>query len=152
MSTKSANQPNLPWWPYAKAVTLAVFTQADTMTIRLLLANASCLWALGALHEPSLFDRPMYAVMSQFVDQYVWAMGFMLHFIGVYWRIYDPVSRPIWGLLVNGLGFVLWSICTIATNAAGNGFSPTTALECTLCVASGWALYRTGLNKELTTP
>lgn len=152
MSTKSANQQHLPWWPYAKAVTKSVFTNADTMTIRLLLANASFLWALGALHEPTFFDRPMYAVMSQFGNQYVWSLGFILHFIGVYWRIYDPVSRPFWGLLVNGLGFVLWSICTIAINSSVNGFSPTTALECTLCVASGWALYRTGFDNELTAP
>lgn len=125
---------------------------ADTTTIRIILANASLMWAIASLLDPLAFQRDAYAVLRQVADQSVWAAAFLLHFAGVYWRLFDPVARPIWALVINSYGFAVWFVSTAAVNLAVGGFAPGSALEWTMCMASAWALYRTGLNREIVTP
>jgi hypothetical protein len=131
-------------------VQVALF--ADTTTIRIILANASALWVVAAIADPGAFDRPGFVVMAHLAPMWVWAIGFLLHFAGVYWRLFDPISRPIWALAVNAFGFFLWFTSTAAINLALGTFTPGSALEWTLCGASAWALYRTGLHREIVTP
>jgi hypothetical protein len=129
-----------------------VFSTSDTTTIRLLLANASLLWAAGLLIDQDTFERSGYQVIRAFGGEYAWATWFLLHFVGVYWRLFDPRSRPNWALAVNTFGLFLWLTSTLSINIALGGFTTSTALEWTLCVASAWALFRTGLKKEVVTP
>ena len=82
----------------------------------------------------------------------VWAVLFMLHFLGVYWRTYDPISRPTPALVINSLGFLLWFYTTVSLNFYIGALSPSTALEITMCGASAWALYKTGFGQNERTP
>ena len=160
-------------------VALVVFHYADTTTIRLLLGCASVgysillVWPMfvppitaaycwvfalfGAECMPMtppipLFDRPAYALMAMVPGgEITWAVLFMLHCIGVHWRVIDKTERVGWGLAVNVLGFALWAYSTAAHNIALGQILPSTALEWTLVGFSGWALYRTGLKRELVT-
>lgn len=134
------------------ALVIKVALFADTTTIRIILANASLLWVVASIIDPTAFHRPGFAVMAQLAPLWVWAAGFLLHFVGVYWRLFDPVSRPVWALAVNASGFFLWFTSTAAINVALGSFTPGSALEWTLCGASAWALYRTGLQPEIVTP
>lgn len=135
-------------WPYAKYVTLTVFRNADTITIRLLLAMASIGFAACLLLGDAVFARPGYHLMAKFGNEGAWAFLLMLHFFGVIWRVYDPVERIRWALVINSLGFVLWAVMTLFINLSLGSVTPGTALEWTLVAASGWALYRTGLHGE----
>lgn len=153
-----------------------VARMADTVTIRLLLAWASFLYAVLLLFpgfftliiqglrlvlflpdvlpvDPvEVFERPAYAVMALIPGkEWTWATLFLLHWAGVHWRIVDRRARERWALAVNGLGFVTWAYSTASINISLGTVGPTTALEWVLVGFSGWALYRTGLQKELVT-
>ena len=160
-------------------IAMVVFHHADTTTIRLLLGCASAgygvlllwpaivgpthsayCWAFGLFGSECaplmplvpLFDRPAYALMAIVPGaEWTWAFLFLLHFVGVHWRVIDRTERVNWGLAVNILGFALWAYSTAALNIARGQVLPSTALEWTLVVFSGWALYRTGLTHELVT-
>lgn len=135
-------------WPYAKYVTLTVFRNADTVTIRLLLAMASLGFAVCLVAGDNVFERQGYHFMNKFAGEWTWASLLIVHFVGVIWRVYDPVERIGWALLINALGFVLWAVMTLFINLSLGSITPGTALEWTLVFASGWALYRTGLHGE----
>lgn len=153
----------VPWSRrYCIIIFNLVFRTADTITVRLILAWASIgyslllLWphAVNALHLTEVpvrtyFQRHTYQLMAVIASDWCWAAAFMLHGIGVHWRILDPKERVHWGLAVNILGVLIWAYSTASVNIAWSNIGPTTALEWTMVVASGWALYRTGLTKEL---
>jgi hypothetical protein len=135
-------------WPYIKYVTITILRNADTVTIRVLLALASLGFASCLLLGDNVMLRPGYHLMRKVGNEVVWSALFALHFVGVLWRVYDPRERIGWALLVNAFGFVLWAVMTLCLNLALGSVTPGTALEWTLVCASGWALYRTGLHGE----
>lgn len=143
-------------WIYIKYVTKSVFSAADTSTIRLILAWASLLYGLVLLWSLFIghptFQRPFFALMAWYGPEWAWAALFFIHWFGVHWRLFDVYSRPAWALAVNGLGFMLWFISTLSVNLAAQILTPSTVLEWTMCAASAWALYQTGLKKEAVTP
>lgn len=149
---------------------------ADTVTIRLLLAWASLFYAVCLvvpgfftglvaflrflLFMPSMppldpvpvFERAPYAFMALIPGgEWTWAAFFTIHFLGVHWRIVDKRERVRWALAINCLGFCTWAYSTLSINLAVGTIGPQTALEWVLVAFSGWALYRTGLSKELVT-
>lgn len=139
-------------WDHVRRVTYSVLNDADTTTIRLLLANASCVWAVFVLTNPEVFERPSYDIMRAVAGAQVWSVAFILHFIGVYWRAYDPSPRIALGLVVNGYGFLIWFFTTVSLNYYVGVPSPSTSAELVLCGASAWSLYKTGFNRELISP
>lgn len=144
-------------WIYFKHVTKMIFLGADTSTIRLILAWASLLWAAtlvwSMLTGAPAFQRPFYSLMAWWGNEWVWAAAFTLHFFGVHWRLFDLNPRPLWAWWINLLGLSLWFVSTLSTTLmAPIKFTPGTMLEWTMCAASAWALYRTGLKRELLTP
>lgn len=139
-------------WDHIRRVTYSVFNDADTSTIRILLANASLVWAMFVFFNPAVFDRPAYDIMRTVASGEVWSVAFLLHFAGVYWRTYDPVPRIIPGLIINGYGFMIWFFTTVSLNYYVGSPSPGTAAEFVLCLSSAWALFKTGFNRELISP
>jgi hypothetical protein len=139
-------------WDHIRRVTHSVFNDADSSTIRLLLANASLVWAAIVWFNPAVFERPSYDIMRAVAGHEVWSVAFLLHFLGVYWRTYDPVPRVVQGLIINGYGFMIWFFTTMSLNYYVGSPSPGTSAEFVLCLASAWALYKTGFNRELISP
>src|SRR3984885_858054 len=103
-------------WDHVRRVTYSVFDDADTSLIRVLLANASLLWAAFVIFFPSTFERPSYEIMRTVMPGQWWAYAFLIHFVGVYWRTYDPIPRILAGLIINAYGFVLWFFTTVSLN------------------------------------
>lgn len=134
---------------HVRRVTYSVFDDADTSLIRILLANASVVWAVFVWFNPHVLDRPAYEIMRSVAPANVWAAAFFIHFLGVYWRTYDPVPRILPGLIINGYGFIIWFFTTVSLNYYVGSPSPGTAAELVLCASSAWALYKTGFRKEL---
>lgn len=132
-----------------------VFFTADTITVRLLLAWASIVYAMLLVypvisHGQSLFERPAYALMAIVPgSEWTWAALFLAHGLGVHWRALDPVERVNWGLFVNSLGVFTWTYSTLSLNVALGAVLPGTALEWIMVFSSSWALWRTGLTREL---
>lgn len=137
------------WFLYATYTTKRVFLGADTITIRLLLAWASFFSAISLALDSDKFERPAYAIVQMFGTEHMWAAYFFLHFIGVHWRMLDPVSRPRCALVINAFGFAVWFVSTASLCWAVGNVGITTSMAFTLCIASGWALYRTGLQQEI---
>lgn len=132
---------------YWRGIVELVFYRADTITVRLLLANASILWAVGVMFYPDTFTRRGWEIM-RLVPHWAWALAFMMHGLGVYWRIFESKQRTGWALAVNALGLAVWLLSTILINIAVGEFAVGTSLEWIMCAASAWALYRTGLKSE----
>lgn len=139
------------WFLYVALTTRKIFLGADTTTIRLLLAWSSLMSSLALIADPNKFDGPAYAVVKLFGTEHAWALYFFAHFIGVHWRLYDPVARPRCALAINIFGFAVWFISTMAICWAVGAVGIATSMSLTLCVASAWALYRTGLQREIVT-
>lgn len=134
---------------HVRRVSYSVFEDADTSLVRILLANASVVWAVFVFVNPHVFDRPAYEVMRAVMPGWAWAWAFILHFLGVYWRTYDPVPRVVPGLIINGYGFIIWFFTTVSLNYYVGALTPSTAAELVLCGSSAWALYKTGFKQEL---
>lgn len=134
--------------PYLKYVTLSILHNADTVTIRVILAMASLGFAACLLFGADVFERQGYHLVRKLGTEEWWSVLFVLHFLGVIWRVYDPVERIRWALVINAFGFALWAVMTLLINFSLGAVTPGTALEWTLVFASGWALYRTGLHGE----
>lgn len=139
-------------------VARAIFSLGDTAPVRLLLAWSSGFYAaslaINYAQGTALFDRPAYALMEvvrvgPFHGEWLWAFLFSLHFIGVHWRILDPKERVWAGIMVNFYGFVIWFYSTLSINLSLGVLLPTSSTEWVLILASGWALYRTGLQREM---
>lgn len=129
-----------------------VFMEADTVTIRVLLAWSSFFSAIALLVHPNKFMHPAYQVVAQFGSEHMWAAYFMLHFLGVHWRIFErSKSRPNWALAINTFGFAIWFISTAGICWAAGSVGIATSMSFTLCFASAWSLYRTGLGREVVT-
>lgn len=139
------------WFLYLCLTTRKIFLGADTTTIRLLLAWSSLVSSVSLLADSDKFAGPAYTVVARFGNEYTWAAYFALHFIGVHWRLYDPVARPRAALAINTFGFAVWFISTASICWAVGAVGIATAMSLTLCVASAWALYRTGLQREIVT-
>jgi hypothetical protein len=142
-----------------RLVTLArvFFWYADTTTIRLQLALASLVWAFGLLLGPcdgiqclgagkGLRNLQAVATLN------VWAMMFILHFVGVCWRLIDQRARPRWAIFVNAYGLAIWVYGTISIILGLGRLTAGTSLELVTCFFAAWALCRTGLNEEISTP
>lgn len=142
---------DVPFWPWFRYVTTRIIKHADALTIRLLLATASLFVAVCLAFNMHVMERHGYEVLRVLPAE-VWAALFLLHFGGVVWRTYDYVGRPKWAICINFFGFTVWAVWTLGLNVALGGVTPGTALEWTLVAASGWALYRTGLNDESVSP
>ena len=129
-----------------------LFWNADTSTIRLILAFSSLLMTVTLIIDQEAFERPMYLVMKQYLPATGWAVLFSLHFIGAMWRFFDPVSRIYSALAINIYGLGIWLTSTLFVNVALQGLSPGTSIELINCCFGAWAVYRTGLRKEIVTP
>ncbi len=127
-----------------------VFLGADTVTIRLLLAWASFFSAWSLILDPDKFEAPAYAVVAKFGDEWMWTAYFLAHWIGVHWRVFERSrSRPKWALAINSLGFAIWFVTAVGVSWAVGNVGLNTSLALTMCVASAWSLYRTGLGRDV---
>lgn len=133
-------------------VTKELFWNADTTTIRLILALSSLLFTIGLMATGVDFNFVGYRVMKAMAPKEVWASLFFLHFLGLSWRFLDPIPRIGWALAINGFGLLIWVASTVAINSAFLRFVPGTSVELVLCCFAAWALFRTGLRKEILTP
>jgi hypothetical protein len=104
------------------------------------------------ISNPTQFNTPAFEIMRAVCGERMWSVLFLLHFVGVYWRTYDPVPRILMGLIINSYGFLIWFFMTVSVNLYVGWVSPVTALELTMCAASAWALYKTGFRRELISP
>lgn len=129
-----------------------VFWGAHPTTIRMLLALASMVWGLVLIFEANVLSNWPYQYMLTIAAPWVWGLGFWVHFIGTFWRIFDRKSRVRWALFINGLGCFLWLTLTICINLRAGTFIPSSSLDAVTCVFSVWVLIRTGLGKDVGTP
>lgn len=127
-----------------------VFLNADTVTIRLLLAWASFFSACSLILDDDKFLAPAYSVVARFGTEEMWACYFLLHWAGVHWRIFERSrSRPKWALAVNLLGFCVWFVSAVGVSWSVGNVGINTSLALTMCVASAWALYSTGTKRDV---
>lgn len=144
--------PLSTWITYLKLVTVAVFWRIDTTAIRMLLAGGSVFFALGMFLPLHTFDRPLFRVMAYVATPHIWGWLFIIHALGVFWRIYDPRNRPGWGFAINAYGLGLWIFSTCLMYYAIGEYAPSSALEVAIILAALIALLRTGKNDEVTSP
>lgn len=134
-------------------VNMIILSQTGTVTIRVLLAGASLLFGLLLLfgaHGNTFAMSPLaYGLMAVVTTEKVWAALFILHFFGVAWRVYDPISRPYWAIAVNSFGLFVWGFSTLLINLSIDRITPSTGCEWMMVLASAWALFKTGLGKEV---
>lgn len=128
-----------------------LFWFTDTTLLRLVLGVSSLLFAIALALPDTIFDPDRFAVTLYVPYRTVWIVLFLLHFLGVFWRLIDARHRVRWALTVNSLGCVLWLGVAISTFMV-YGFSLSVVVEGMLGILSVWVLYRTGLTPEIVTP
>lgn len=133
-------------------VSRSVFWRAHPATIRMLLALASLGWFLCILLGAANVGPNNYRYMWMIMPEWLWAVLFLFHFAGTFWRLFDPEPRVGWALGLNILGFLLWFMLTCSTNFAAGHFIPGSCLEVVTCGFAAWALIRTGVGKDVRTP
>lgn len=137
---------------HMQLITYRLFWDLDTTTVRLLLGLSSLGWALSAWENPVAFRLKSFEIIAATAPAGVWCTMFMLHGVGVLWRFFDPTPRPVWALIINSFGLLLWTTISVMAGLALSTFSPFLALEVVVCLFAGWTLYRTGLREEIVTP
>lgn len=134
-----------------------IFLEGDTVTIRVLLALGSVGWTIGLWLPLETFDRSLYAGMnwpfvriglSGRVAEFTWGLIFLLHFIGVSWRLIDAVPRRGWAFAINSYGFFIWLVSTGLMASAFGEYAPHNAMNWVMVLASFGALCRHGLQRE----
>jgi len=150
-------KPRLGARAHLRTLWRLVFWHADTTTIRLLLAIASLVWGIALLAGPCQGIKCLGASrglneLKGIASLSVWAAMFFLHFVLVMWRFVDQRSRPGWALLINSFGLGLWLYATIAIITSLQRLTSGTSLELVTCFFAAWALYRTGINDEISSP
>lgn len=141
---------------HIKTVMRRIVWRSDATTIRLILATASALWAIGAWLHPQTFDHSPYSVLERLdflhLTTNAWGVLFMLHFFGVMWRVFDPTRRVIWGLIVNSYGLAIWLSVTLSLTIAVGSLDVDTSTDWALCLFAAWALFKTGARDDLVSP
>jgi hypothetical protein len=146
-----------PWsWStrmrFYRHIARQVFLYGDTTTIRVQLALASTGFAIGLLLPLHTFEREAFRTMRALAPEWVWAIGFIVHSIGVFWRMVDLKPRLYWAFGINAFGLFLWILSSGLITQAIGVYSPGMAMELTVILAALVALIRTGLNDEQVTP
>ena len=137
-------------WLSFKATFILVFLNADTVIIRILIAWASFFSAWSLILDDDKFKAPAYQVIAMFGTEHMWVGYFLAHWLGVHWRIFERSrSRPKWALAINILGFCLWFISAVGVSWSVGNVGINTSMSLTLCVASAWSLFRTGLRRDV---
>ena len=126
--------------------------EGDTTTIRVIMAIASLLYAIGLLVPIHTFARPSFAGMQALMPDWAWAVCFILHAVGVAWRLLDEVPRIAWAFAINAFGIAIWIMYTVLVTVTLGQYTPSTAMEITVLAAAIVALVRTGLNDEKFSP
>lgn len=131
-------------WPErVKTVWLRYIWSANTSLVRLLLIISSLFWAIIASYDLSTGS---YSFLTHIIkESWFWVSLFLLHSIGLIWRLFDPVIRVPAGLVVNSYGVLIWFFVTIGATTKV-GFYPTFAADYTICLLAAWVLYRTGTS------
>lgn len=124
----------------------------DTVTIRMILATASACFATALLSSGQPFSREAYSIMEAVGHEVFWALAFLLHTIGTYWRLAEAKSRPKWALCINAYGAFIWSFATVSITVALGYLVPTLALAYVVVPLAFWALIRTAAQPERFTP
>ena len=129
-----------------------LFWYSDTMTIRVLIAVSSFLFAALLLVHIDIYTRPAFQGMALIAPAWLWALLFLMHWAGVFWRIWENmtrgVRRPGWAVCINGLGFFLWFTSTVMIGFSVGVVSPQIAMEITVVIASLISMLRSGLNDQ----
>lgn len=134
------------------SVTKKLFWNADTTTIRVILAASSLLFAIALLLPGLQKTIVAYYLMFEIARPEVWAALFLLHFLALSWRFIDQTPRLGWALAINSFGLCLWLGYILLINFSLQFFAPGTSTEMVLCVMAAWSLFRTGTSNELLTP
>lgn len=135
------------WHEFMETHKTILFQMSPTV-VRLILAMASLFAAsilLGSLVSSLLFGTSYKP--SPYAP--IWIIAFLLHWLGVSWRIIDHRTRRVgWALSINTFGFVLWFVATSVSAINVHGYAHGFAAALALTIFAGWALYRTGMTEE----
>lgn len=157
-----------PWsWrqriDYYRWVIYSVFWLGDTTTIRVQLGLASFGFTLGLWLPLDTFSLQSFIGLSNCFNfksvplsvrahEWVWGGLFLLHALGVSWRLVDLTPRIKWAFVINAYGLVVWITTSgLITQTIGR-YTPALSLEVVVILAAFVALIRTGLNDEQLSP
>lgn len=129
-----------------------LFGGIDTNTIRVLIADASLVYAIILWSLPNLFSSSPFWTPMRVFSENTWAGAFFSHFVGVLWRQVDDVPRPFVAFAISAYGLLLWFVTTGMLIQRTGHLAPTNALEVTMICAGLIALVRTGLNDDKISP
>ena len=124
------------------------FITGDTGSVRILLGTASLGWTILLWMPLHTFERAQFSWMGTLGPEWLWGALFLIHFLGIFWRVVDPVVRRNWDMGINVLGFTLWSASTSAQLLAQGYIDPSDCLEFVSTCALFVVMIRTGLGNE----
>jgi hypothetical protein len=114
---------------------------------RVMLAFASTLYAaltLLSTHVPP--PDSAYVLLSG--HRIAWGVIFALDGLALWWRIFDPRSRPRWAITINLVTFALWVGISGGTVMVAQHVDPDIVGYVLICIMALHALVRTDLTQR----
>jgi hypothetical protein len=126
-----------------------IVLRSDTTSLRFLLAIASLLWSIFLFMPGDTFERPVYRIMARVGSEELWATFWLLHAVGVLWRVFATRKRVFVAYLLNSLGLVMYAGVAVAIYATRTEpFPAAIAPDLTLALIALWVMARTAINSE----
>jgi len=132
-----------------KTLLIAIFTEVDTMTVRIVMGWASMVFAALLLASQQPFTKEAYGIMEALAPQWVWALVFLSYGFGTVFLVYSKKHRFSWNLGFNIYGFLLWGFCLISMVVALGYISPIMAPYLLLIPLMGWSIVRTAPPRRI---
>ena len=119
---------------------------ADTRPTRLLLAVASCFWAIGLLVPGDTFMRPVYRYFPIIGGEWTWAGMWMAYSLCMLASAMLTLRRYV-ALALNAFGLAIWGFSSFAVLATlTHPYPAGTAPDFALLLAAFWVMIRTDVT------
>lgn len=132
-----------------KTLIVAIFTEVDTMTVRIVMGWASMIFAALLVASQQPFTKDAYGIMEAIAPQWAWALVFLGYGIGTVYLVYSKRHRAKWNLVFNIYGFLLWGFCLISMVVALGYISPIMAPYLLLIPLMAWSIVRTAPPRRI---
>lgn len=124
------------WWKYFKCVNYTLIVGSGPF-VRCALGLASYIWAIELfVSNGEVFDRPNYYLLATVTNETILGIAFLIHALGVTWRLYDRRPCTLCGLVINIYGFLLWTAVVASIHWSVSGPVPVAALDIVGCLGA----------------
>jgi hypothetical protein len=132
-----------------KTLIVAILTEVDTLTIRIVMGWSSIIFAFLMLASEMPFTKDAYGLMEAIAPQWLWSLTFMGYGLPTVYLVYSKKHRAKMNLVFNFYGFLLWGFCLVSMIVALGYISPIMAPYLIVLPLMAWSIVRTAPPRRI---